>query len=396
MSSILMERKIDSIVNIGLSQKAFPGCEVMVSRKGIVVFRKSYGYQDYDDRIKVEDGDLFDLASVTKVAATLPSLMILDGEGKFSTDETLGHYLPFFKRSDKGNLKMSEILAHQAGLKAWISYWQETVKKDGKFRKHIYSPVYSEKYPLKVAEGLYITEKFRKRIYTDIKKSPLTEKKYLYSDLGFILSPEIIKNLSGEDLPGFVTDHVYKKIGAGDIVFNPLNKYPLIRIVPTEYDSLFRKQQLHGTVHDEGAAMMGGVSGHAGLFSTANDLMKLLETYRRMGTYGGEQIIPKEVMEKYTSVQFPGNGNRRGLGFDKPLLDNASKSEKDAYPAKSASSSSFGHSGYTGTFVWVDPEKELCFIFLSNRVYPTRNNTLISDLNIRTEILQALYDSIVK
>jgi beta-N-acetylhexosaminidase len=396
MSSILMERKIDSIVNIGLSQKAFPGCEVMVSRKGIVVFRKSYGYQDYDDRIKVEDGDLFDLASVTKVAATLPSLMILDGEGKFSTNETLGHYLPYFKRSDKGNLKMSEILAHQAGLKAWISYWQETVKKDGKFRKHIYSPVYSEKYPLKVAEGLYITEKFRKRIYTDIKKSPLTEKKYLYSDLGFILSPEIIKNLSGEDLPGFVTDHVYKKIGAGDIVFNPLNKYPLIRIVPTEYDSLFRKQQLHGTVHDEGAAMMGGVSGHAGLFSTANDLMKLLETYRRMGTYGGEQIIPKEVMEKYTSVQFPGNGNRRGLGFDKPLLDNASKSEKDAYPAKSASSSSFGHSGYTGTFVWVDPEKELCFIFLSNRVYPTRNNTLISDLNIRTEILQALYDSIVK
>jgi len=396
MSSVLMERKIDSIVNIGLAQKAFPGCEVMASRKGIVIFRKSYGYQDYYNRIKVEDGDLFDLASVTKVAATLPSLMILDGEGKFSTDETLGHYLPFFKRSDKGNLKMSEILTHQAGLKAWISYWQETVKKDGKFRKHIYSPVYSEKYPLEVAEGLYISEKFRKRIYTDIKKSPLTEKKYLYSDLGFILSPEIIKNLAGEDLPGFVTDQVYKKIGAGDIVFNPLNKYPLIRIVPTEYDSLFRKQQLHGTVHDEGAAMMGGIAGHAGLFSTANDLMKLLEMYRRMGTYGGEQIIPGEVMEKYTSVQFPENGNRRGLGFDKPLLDNASKSEKDAYPSKSASPSSFGHSGYTGTFIWVDPEKELCFIFLSNRVYPTRNNTLISDLNIRTEILQAFYDSIIK
>jgi CubicO group peptidase (beta-lactamase class C family) len=142
--------------------------------------------------------------------------------------------------------------------------------------------------------------------------------------------------------------------------------------------------------------MMGGIAGHAGLFSTANDLMKLLEMYRRMGTYGGEQIIPGEVMKKYTSVQFPENGNRRGLGFDKPLLDNASKSEKDAYPARSASPSSFGHSGYTGTFVWVDPEKELCFIFLSNRVYPTRNNTLISDLNIRTEILQAFYDSIIK
>ena len=396
MSSEFLERKIDSIVNIGLTRKAFPGCEVMVARKGIVIFRKSYGYQDYYDRTKIEDGDLFDLASVTKVSATLPSLMILDGEGKFSTDETLGHYLPFFKRSDKGNLKMSDIMAHQAGLKAWIPYWQETVKKNGKFKKHIYSPVYSEKYPLEVAEGLYISEKFRKKIYTDIKKSPLTEKKYLYSDLGFILSPEIIKNLSCEELPDFVTENVYKKIGAGNIVFNPIKKYPLSRIVPTEYDSLFRKQQLRGTVHDEGAAMLGGISGHAGLFATANDLMKLLEMYRRMGIYGGEQIIASEVMKKYTSVQFPENGNRRGLGFDKPLLDNASKSDKDAYPAKSASPSSFGHSGYTGTFVWVDPEKELCFIFLSNRVYPTRNNTLISDLNTRTDILQAFYDSIIK
>jgi beta-N-acetylhexosaminidase len=396
MSSILLERRIDSIVNTGLIKKAFPGCEVMASRKGIVIFHKSYGYQDYDDRIKIEDSDLFDLASVTKVTATLPSIMILEGEGKFSTDETLGHYLPFFKRSDKGNLKMNEILTHQAGLKSWIPYWQETVKKNGKFKKHIYSHVYSEKYPLEVAEGLYISEKFMKKIYADIKKSPLTEKKYLYSDLGFILAPEIIRNLSGEDMPAFITDNVYKKIGARDILFNPLNKYHLSRIVPTEYDSLFRKQQLHGTVHDEGAAMMGGISGHAGLFATANDLMKLLEMYRKMGTYGGEQIIPREVMEKYTSVQFPENGNRRGLGFDKPLLDNATKSYEDAYPAKSATPSSFGHSGYTGTFVWVDPEKELCFIFLSNRVYPTRRNTLISDLHLRTDILQAFYDSIIK
>jgi beta-N-acetylhexosaminidase len=396
LSSVTLERKIDSIVNIGLTQKAFPGCEVMAARKGIVIFRKSYGYQDYDERIKTLDADLFDLASVTKVTATLPSLMILDGEGKFSTDETLGHYLPFFKKSNKGDLKMSEILAHQAGLKSWIPYWKETVRKDGKFKKHIYSTVYSEKYSLEVAEGLYISEKFRKKIYTDIKKSPLTEKKYLYSDLGFILSPEIVRNLSSQEMSGFVTDNVYRKIGAGDIVFNPLKKYPLSRIIPTEYDSLFRKQQLRGTVHDEGAAMLGGISGHAGLFSTANDLMKLLEMYRRMGSYGGEQIIPGNVIKKYTAVQFPENGNRRGLGFDKPLLDNAKVSEKDAYPAKSASPSSYGHSGYTGTFVWVDPEKELCFIFLSNRVYPTRNNTLISDLNIRTEILQAIYDSIRK
>ncbi len=397
MSSEILENKIDSIISIGLSRKAFPGCEVMVARKGIVIFRKTYGCQTYDNRISVRDGDLFDLASVTKVSATLPALMLLDGEGKFSTDETLGHYLPYFRRSDKGSLKMSDILTHQAGLKSWIPYWKETVGKNGKFKKHIYSTGQTAKYPLEVAQGLYIKEKFKKHIYRDIKKSPLTEKgKYLYSDLGFILVPDIIQKLSGENWTNFVTDSIYKKIGASDIVFNPLKRYPLSRIVPTEYDSLFRKQLLYGTVHDEGAAMLGGISGHAGLFATANDLMKLVEMYRRMGSYGGEQVIRRDLVEKYTSVQFPENGNRRGFGFDKPLLDNALKSTEDAYPARSATPSSFGHSGYTGTFVWADPEKEISFVFLCNRVYPTRNNNLIIDLNIRSEILQAIYDSILK
>jgi beta-N-acetylhexosaminidase len=396
MSSILLNTKIDSIVNIGLSQQAFPGCEVMAARKGIIVFHKTYGYQTYDNRAAVSDDDLYDLASVTKVSATLPGLMVLDTEGKFSPDKTLGSYLPFFRQSDKGDLLMSEILTHQAGLQAWIPFWQETVKKNGEFRKRIFDTRYSGRYPLEVASGLFITNKYRKKIFTEIKKSPLSEKKYLYSDLGFIISPEIIGTLSGEDWTDFVTSNIYHKIGAYDIVFNPWQKYPLSRIVPTEYDSLFRKQQLQGTVHDEGAAMMGGISGHAGLFATANDLIKLMELYRHMGAYAGEQIIGKDVMEKYTRVQFPENENRRGLGFDKPLLNNSNMSPKDSYPCISASPSSFGHSGYTGTFVWVDPEYELSYIFLSNRVYPTRNNNLISDLNIRTEILQALYDSIIK
>jgi CubicO group peptidase (beta-lactamase class C family) len=322
--------------------------------------------------------------------------MLLDTEGKFSPDETLGEYLPFFRKSNKGNLQMSEILTHQAGLKTWIPFWKETLKKNGELKKSVFYLKYSEKYPLEVANGLYITNKYRKKIFTEIKKSPLTEKKYLYSDLGFIISPDIIENLTGEKWYDFVTENIYHKIGAYDITFNPWKKYPLSRIVPTEYDSLFRKQLLQGTVHDEGAAMLGGISGHAGLFATANDLMKLMEMYRRMGSYGGEQIIGKEVMERYTRVQFSENNNRRGLGFDKPMLNNGELSLKDAYPAKSASPSSFGHSGYTGTFVWVDPEYELTYIFFCNRVYPTRNNTLLSDLNIRSEILQALYDSILK
>ena len=256
---------------------------------------------------------------------------------------------------------------------------------------------YSEKYPLEVADGLYIKPGYRNRILREIKRSPVSqEKKYLYSDLGFIIMPEIIERSTGVKWYNFVTDTVYHRIGAFDIGFNPWLRYPLSRIIPTEYDSLFRKQLLHGTVHDEGAAMLGGISGHAGLFATANDLMKLMEMYRRMGSYGGEQIISREVMEKYTRVQFPENNNRRGLGFDKPILNNSSLPQKDSNTARNASPSSFGHSGYTGTFVWVDPEYEISFIFLSNRVYPTRNNNKITTMNIRSNILQAIYDSIIE
>jgi beta-N-acetylhexosaminidase len=396
MSSMLLERKIDSVVNTGLTAKAFPGCEVMVARKGIVVFSKTYGYHSYDDRVTVDENDLYDLASVTKVSSTLAGLMLLDSEGKFSPDRTLGYYLPFYKHSNKGDLLMSDILTHQAGLISWIPFWKETVKRNGEFKKHIFSYTSSDKYPLEVAQWLFINENYRKKIFNEIKKSPLGEKKYLYSDLAFIISPDIIEKLTGEKWYEFVTSNVYHKLGAYDICFNPWMKYPLSRIVPTEYDSLFRKQQLHGTVHDEGAAMLGGISGHAGLFATANDLMKLMEMYRRMGSYGGEQIISSEVLERYTKVQHPENDNRRGLGFDKPLLNNAELPQKESYPTKSASPSSFGHSGYTGTFVWMDPEYEITYVFFSNRVNPTRNNNLISDLNIRGNILQSIYDSIIK
>ncbi|MCX6335364.1 MAG: serine hydrolase [Bacteroidia bacterium] len=396
MSSELLESRIDSIVNYGLEQKAFPGCEVLVARKGIVVFSKTYGYQTYDDRTALSEDDLFDLASVTKISSTLAGLMLLDSEGKFSTDKTLGEYLPFYKGSDKADLKMKDILTHQAGLISWIPFWKETLKKNGQYKKRIYHSEFSEKYPLEVAPGLFITDKYRKKMLTEIKKSPLGEKKYVYSDNGLIISTDIIEKLAGEKWYQFVYDSIYHKIGAYDITFNPMQKYPLSRIIPTEYDSLFRKQQLQGTVHDEGAAMQGGISGHAGLFATGNDLMKLMELYRRMGNYAGEQIIAKDVLERYTKVQFPENNNKRGIGFDKPPLNNAELSARDAWPAKSASAASFGHTGYTGTFVWVDPEKDLSLVFLCNRVYPTRNNNLLSTLNIRPKILQAIYDSIVE
>ena len=396
MSSGILNSKIDSIVRAGLLAKAYPGCVVMAARKGVVVFRKAYGFQTYDNRIAVREDDLYDLASVTKITSTIAGLMLLNTEGKFSPDETLGHYLPDFRRTNKGNIVLRDLLTHQAGLTPFISFWKETIKKNGKFRSHIFDYQYNKKYPLEVAQGLYINRNYKKKIFNEIKKSPLGEKKYLYSDLTFIIAPEIIEKLSGQKWYDFVTDSIYKKIGAMVTVFNPYKKFPIDRIVPTEYDSLFRKQLLHGTVHDEGAAMLGGISGHAGLFSDANDIMKLMELYRRMGEYGGQQLIGSKIMEEYTRVQFPDNNNRRGLGFDKPLLNNSRLSQNESYPTRSASPSSFGHSGYTGTFVWVDPEYDITYVFLCNRVYPSRNNNLLSDMNIRSEILQAIYDSIIK
>ncbi|MFZ0282376.1 MAG: glycoside hydrolase family 3 N-terminal domain-containing protein [Bacteroidales bacterium] len=394
MSSAYLIREIDSIANSGLKARAYPGCEVMVARKGKVVFQKTYGYQTYDGRIAVNRDDLYDLASVTKVSSTLAGLMLLDSEGKFSTEKTLGDYLPYFRRSNKGDLLMTDLLTHQAGLTAWIAFWKETVKRDSSLKRNVFRHEYSKKYPLKVADNLYINKNYRKKIFSEIRKSPLGEKKYVYSDLTFIISTGIIERLTGEKWYDFVTDRIYHKLGAFDIGFNPYMKYSLSRIVPTEYDSLFRRQLLHGTVHDEGAAMLGGISGHAGLFATANDLMKLMELYRRFGEYGGEQLINRDVFERYTKVQFPENKNRRGLGFDKPLINNAELSQKDSYPTRSATPQSFGHSGYTGTFVWIDPVYEISYVFFSNRVYPTRNNNLLSDMNIRTNILQAVYDSI--
>jgi len=396
VSSEILNRKIDSIVNIGLTAKAFPGCEVMAARKGVVLFQKSYGYQTYDKRVPVVDDDIFDLASVTKISATLPGLMLLDTEGIFSPEETLSYYLPDFKHTNKKNTLMKDMLTHQAGLTAWIPFWRQTVRKNGKFKKSVFDSEYAEKYPFEVARGLFINKNYKKRIFKEIKKSPMGEKRYVYSDLTFIIAPEIITKLSGQKWNEYVTENIYHKLGAYDLGFNPYLKYPLSRIIPTEYDSLFRKQQLHGTVHDEGAAMLGGISGHAGLFATANDLMKLMEMYRRMGEYGGEKLIGRDVLEEYTRVQFPENENRRGIGFDKPLLDNSELTQEESYPTLGASPSSFGHSGYTGTFVWIDPEYEVTYVFLSNRVYPTRYNNLLSDLNIRTEILQAIYDSIIK
>jgi CubicO group peptidase (beta-lactamase class C family) len=397
MNSCFLEHTIDSIAKSSIDLKIFPGCEVLVARHGAVVFNKTYGYHTYEKRTPVAKDDLFDFASVTKATGPLPAIMQLVDAGKIDLDAKFSTYWPSFRHSNKEDMTVREVLAHQAGLKAWIPYWKNTVKKNGKFKFHTFKPDSSAKYNVPVDDHLWLYKNYRKKMYKAIKKTPVsTEKKYLYSGLSFYLYPQIIANLTGEDYETYLKKNIYRPLGAYDLTFNPYRDYPLEQIPPTENDTFFRKKQIHGYVHDEGAAMMGGVSGNAGLFATANDLAKLLQMYLQMGYYGGRRIIEKSTLEEFSKCQYPDNNNRRGLGFDKPVLDNASRSTDAAYPAKSASPSSFGHSGYTGTFVWVDPEKDIIYVFFSNRVYPTRENNKISKMNIRSKVLEAIYNSIIE
>jgi len=210
------------------------------------------------------------------------------------------------------------------------------------------------------------------------------------------LIPQLKKDFSGQAYTEFLDDNFYHPLGAYNVTYNPLDKFPKDQIVPTEYDAYYRKRQVQGTVHDEAAAVFGGVAGNAGLFANANDLAKLIEMYMQMGTYGGERYLSDATMKDFTRVQFPENDNRRGLGFDKPLLNNNEVSPEKAYPCPGASPESFGHSGFTGTFVWADPTNDLIYIFLSNRVYPTRERNMLGKLNVRTNILQVFYDELEK
>lgn len=379
--------KIDSIVNRSIEEKVFPGCQVLVAREGSVVYNKSFGFHTYDSLRLVDNSNLYDLASLTKVSGALPGLMKLYEEGKFDLDTTLSAYLPYFKRGNKKNLTFREILAHQAGLKSWIPYWKTTIRKNGKYRRKTLSNSKSVNYPYELTEGLYLHKDYKNKIYKQIKKSKLGEKRYLYSGLTFYLFPDIIEAITGENYANYIYDNFYKPLGATTLSYNPLEKFDLDHIVPTEYDSLFRKTQIHGKVHDEGAAMMKGISSNAGLFSNANDLAKLFQMYCNYGSYGGRKYLKEETVKEFSRIQYPENENRRGLGFDRPLP----VPHSNGNTAKSVSQISFGHSGFTGTFAWVDPEYKLVYIFLSNRVYPTRANNKLSEQNVRTNVQEVIY-----
>jgi beta-glucosidase-like glycosyl hydrolase/CubicO group peptidase (beta-lactamase class C family) len=392
IDSRMLTAKLDSIVNQGLTAKAYPGASVLVARDGKVIFEKTYGYQTYEGRQPVTKDDLYDLASVTKVSTSVPALMKLQDEGKFRLDMTLGELYPRFRRSNKADLKLIDILTHQSGLKAWIPFWRYCVDSTtGGWKRRTFSTEPSKRYPIQVADRLFLHRRYERTIFRQIRNSPVNPKQgYVYSDLSYYLYPKVIRRLTGQPWEEFLKTNFYEPLGAGTLTYNARRYFPLSRIVPTEYDSLFRKNLIHGRVHDEGAAMLDGISGHAGLFGTANDLAKLMQMYLNYGTYGGKRYIQETTLKQWTGYPFPVEVNaRRGIGFDKP-----DRKKPGLSGPPSASPLSFGHSGFTGTFVWMDPEQQLLYVFLSNRVYPTRENGKISQLNIRTQFGEMIYEAI--
>jgi beta-N-acetylhexosaminidase len=389
VDSYFLTAKIDSLMQVALNEKATPGGVVQMAKDGKVIFRKAYGTHTYEGLTPTKIDDLFDFASVTKVTTSTLALMRLVDEKKFDLDKTVADYLPSFKNSNKADLVWRDVLTHQAGLKASIAFWVNTKNPDGTWKNKTFDDEKHGRYKVEITDNLFMHRKYRKTIFETIRDSPVSAKKdYVYSDLSFILYPQIVEKMTGQKFEDYLKQNVYEPLGATTLTFNPTRFYPLPRIVPTEYDSVFRKTLVWGHVHDEGAAMLGGLSGHAGLFGTTNDLMKLVQMYLQKGYYGGKQFISPETITEFTRYQFPEKGSRRGLGFDKPTFKYSGNAPRFASPQ------SFGHSGFTGTFIWADPQYNTSYVFFSNRVYPSRSHTKLITLNIRTNIADALYEAI--
>jgi len=411
--------ELEAIIAEAIREKAMPGCQVLVARYGKVVWNKAYGTHTYRKKKAVTTSDLYDLASITKIASTVPALMRLRQQGRFHEDSLLGRFMQLPDSCDKADLCMADILAHQAGLPPWIPFYQNLLEpldhsqaltsfnwspqyslqigpseygnRDVVYRDSSFTETFSPDYPVRVADHLYMRKSLRDTMYRMICEAELLDSSYRYSDLGYYFFHRIIEEASDTLLYPYVWHHFYAPLGAETLGYLPLNRFPRERIVPTENDLFFRRQLLHGHVHDPGAAMLGGIAGHAGLFGSAHDLAKMMQMYLNGGTYGGDRYIDPEVLIRYTSRYSTCNGNRRGLGFDRPLPE---EETGEGPTCGDASPVSFGHSGFTGTIAWVDPAYQLVYVFLSNRIHPNQGNTRLIEDNVRTRIQQVIYDAL--
>lgn len=409
--------EITSIVGEGLEQKAFPGCQVLVAKDGMIVYDRSFGSFSYDGRQPVDEGSVYDLASSSKAAGTLLAVMKAYDEKKFTLNSKISEFIPSLKDSDKKNLTVKELLYHQSGLTPTINFYLDAIDKDS-YKGSLYSSVKNATYPVRfdgrtyvrndftflpglvsdkkkagftteVARGMYLHDSFRDTIIRDIRDSRLGVRgRYKYSCVNFILLKMMVEKQMQEPMDRLLHDSFFSRLGAWHTTYNPLHVMDTSQIVPTEDDRFVRRQLLRGYVHDEAAAFQGGVSGNAGLFSNADDLAKVLQLYLNLGTYGGESYLTRETCRLFTQSKSP--TCRRGLGFDKPDVGGG----KNSPCGNLTPASVYGHTGYTGTCFWVDPDNNLLYIFLSNRVNPTRANNKLSTLNIRTRIQDTIYKAI--
>ena len=414
-----MEWRIDSLVNVGLETKAFPGCQVLVAKDGNVIFDKSYGTLDFVNNIKVTDGTLYDLASVSKATGTLSGVMKAYDEGLFELDVPASNYIDGLKGGDKADITVRELLYHESGMPAAVNMFNMMMDtatysgkliekkysdtysikiengayghKDARLRQDILSSKPSERFNIEASKGIYVGQETLDTIMSRIYNIKLRDtKKYNYSCLNFCLLMNMEENVTGRPHNEWVDETIFAPLGAYTTCYRPLNSWSKNEIAPTEKDNYLRRQTVHGYVHDETANFSGGVQGNAGLFSNANDLAKLCQMWLNGGEYGGERILSEETVKLFTESKSP--TCRRGLGFDKPDKRN----ERNSPTCREASAATYGHLGFTGTCFWVDPDTNLIYIFLSNRVNPTRNNPAFSKLNIRPNIFSEVYKAIKK
>lgn len=384
--------KIDSVATVALNGKMTPGMQILVARKGKVVYNKSFGFHTDEENTQVVNSDLYDIASLTKILATLPLIMELEEREILGLNSTLGSLIHKLRKSNKNKLTVKEVLSHYGQLKPWVPFYINTLDNVTKKPSTEYYRVErSNKFNIKVTDSLYLLSSYYDEMFDIIADSELLKKKeYKYSDLPFYIFKNYIEGHYKNDLNVLTQLHFYRPMGANRTTYLPLDKFSKNEIVPTEKDNYYRFKLVHGDVHDMGAAMQGGIGGHAGVFSNANDIAKIMQMYLQKGYYGGQRYLKPETIQKFNLRYYANEGVRKGVGFDKPQLDENVKSTCGC-----VSQSSFGHSGFTGTYTWADPESEIVYVFLSNRIFPTAENMDLVKYNIRTEIQQLIQDAII-
>ncbi|QAA80665.1 beta-N-acetylglucosaminidase [Aequorivita sp. H23M31] len=383
-------RKIDSMALKGIKEGMFPGAQILVARKGKVIYQKNFGYHEYDKKIPVRDTNVYDLASLTKILASLPIVMELVDQKELSLNTKLSEMLPDYKHSNKANITLLQMLSHYARFKAWLPFYRYTLneKKNGVSSKY-YSDIAGSDFNVKVAENLYMRRDYMDSIFDIIRDSDLNPKlEYKYSDLPYYILKKYFEKEFHKPMELIVQENLYESLGANYTTYIPLSKFSKENIPPTEQDNIFRNQKVQGYVHDQGAAMLGGVSGHAGLFSNSNDVAKIMQMYLWKGFYGGKRYFKPEVFDEFNKCYFCDKNVRRGVGFDKPQLGTSGPT------CGCVSMTSFGHSGFTGTFAWADPDKEIVYVFLSNRTFPDAENRKLIQSDLRSKIQEVIYEAI--